>query len=181
MLVLLDRDGVINEDRADFVKSPAELIFIPKALAAIARLKTHGHKLVVVTNQSCIGRGIINDEQLAEIHGKLQDNLAKLSADLDDILIAPDAPWAATDRRKPGPGMIFEAMRKYHATPRETVFIGDSTRDIEAARSAECHRILVRTGKGQKPLAEGLSQHLMPVHVAEDLDEAADFILEGRF
>ncbi|MDF2368625.1 HAD-IIIA family hydrolase [Sneathiella sp.] len=181
MLVLLDRDGVINEDRADFVKSPTELIFIPKALEAIARLKGHGHRLVVVTNQSCIGRGIINEEQLAEIHGKLRDNLARLSGDLDDILIAPDAPWAATDRRKPGPGMLFEAMRKYHAKPKETVFIGDSTRDIEAARSADCHRILVRTGKGQKTLAEGLSKDLMPVHIAEDLDEAASFILEGRF
>jgi len=181
MLVLLDRDGVINEDRADFVKSPAELIFIPKALEAIARLKGHGHRLVVVTNQSCIGRGIINEEQLAEIHGKLRDNLARLSGDLDDILIAPDAPWAATDRRKPGPGMLFEAMRKYHAKPKETVFIGDSARDIEAARSADCHRILVRTGKGQKTLAEGLSKDLMPVHIAEDLDEAASFILEGRF
>lgn len=181
MLVLLDRDGVINEDRADFVKSPAELVFIPKALEAIARLKAHGHRLVVVTNQSCIGRGIINEEQLAAIHGKLKDSLAKLSGDLDDIIVAPDAPWAATPRRKPGPGMLFEAMQKYHTAARETVFIGDSARDIEAARSAECHRILVRTGKGQKTLAEGLPRHLMPVHVAEDLDEAAGFILEGRF
>ena len=181
MLVLLDRDGVINEDRADFVKSPAELIFIPKALEAIVRLKAHGHRLVIVTNQSCIGRGIINEEQLTAIHGKLRDHLAKLSGELDDILFAPDAPWAATDRRKPGPGMLFEAMRKYQVSPKESIFIGDSARDIEAARSADCHRVLVRTGKGQKTLAEGLSRDLMPVHVANDLDEAADFILEGRF
>ena len=181
MLVLLDRDGVINEDRADFVKSPAELIFIPRALEAIARLKGHGHRLVVVTNQSCIGRGILNEEQLAAIHGKLRDNLAKLSGTLDDILVAPDAPWAATDRRKPGPGMLFEAMQKYNTPPEQTVFIGDSTRDIEAARAADCHRVLVRTGKGQKTLVEGLSKDLMPVHVAEDLEQAADFILEGRF
>ncbi|MEX0582123.1 MAG: HAD-IIIA family hydrolase [Sneathiella sp.] len=181
MLVLLDRDGVINEDRADFVKSPAELIFIPKALEAIARLNSHGHKLALVTNQSCIGRGIINEEQLEAIHGKLRDTLAKVAGRLDDILVAPDAPWAATDRRKPGPGMLIEAMRKFNKRPAETVFIGDSGRDIEAAKSANCHRILVRTGKGQKTLADGLKRHLMPVHVANDLDEAASFILEGRF
>lgn len=181
MLVLLDRDGVINEDRTDFVKSPAELVFIPKALEAIARLNAHGHKLVIATNQSCIGRGIINEEQLTEIHGKLKDSLAKLSGRLDDILVAPDAPWTATDRRKPGPGMLIEAMRKFNVAAHETVFIGDSARDIEAAKSANCHRILVQTGKGKKTLAEGLARHLMPVHVAEDLDEAAGFILEGRF
>ena len=181
MLVLLDRDGVINEDRADFVKSPAELIFIPKALEAIARLNGHGHKLAVVTNQSCIGRGIINEEQLDSIHGKLRDALAKVAGRLDDIIIAPDAPWAATERRKPGPGMLIEAMRKFNMLPAETVLIGDSERDIEAAKSASCHRILVQTGKGRKTLADGLKRHLMPVHIAADLDEAANFILEGRF
>ena len=181
MLVLLDRDGVINEDRADFVKSPAELIFIPKALEAIARLNGHGHKLAVVTNQSCIGRGIINEDQLDSIHGKLRDALAKVAGRLDDIIIAPDAPWAATERRKPGPGMLIEAMRKFNMLPAETVLIGDSERDIEAAKSAGCHRILVQTGKGRKTLADGLKRHLMPVHIAADLDEAANFILEGRF
>ena len=181
MLVLLDRDGVINEDRADFVKSPAELIFIPKALEAIARLNGHGHKLAVVTNQSCIGRGIINEEQLDSIHGKLRDALVKVAGRLDDIIIAPDAPWAATERRKPGPGMLIEAMRKFNMLPAETVLIGDSERDIEAAKSASCHRILVQTGKGRKTLADGLKRHLMPVHIAADLDEAANFILEGRF
>jgi D-glycero-D-manno-heptose 1,7-bisphosphate phosphatase len=181
MLVLLDRDGVINEDRADFVKSPAELIFIPNALEAIARLKGHGHRLVVVTNQSCIGRGIINEVQLNAIHDKLKDSLAKLSGGLDDILVAPDAPWAATDRRKPGPGMLLEAMQKFNTAPNDTVLIGDSARDIEAARAADCHRVLVRTGKGRKTLADGLAKELMPVHVAENLDEAAGFILERRF
>ncbi|MFC4271471.1 HAD-IIIA family hydrolase [Sneathiella chungangensis] len=181
MLVLLDRDGVINEDRPDFVKNPGELVFIPNSLEAIARLNSHGHKLVVTTNQSCIGRGIITEEQLAAIHGKLIEALAKVSGRLDDIIVAPDAPWAATDRRKPGPGMLIEAMRKFNARPGETVMIGDSTRDIEAAGAAGCHRILVRTGKGRKTLAEGLGRHLLPVHVADDLDEAADFILAGRF
>lgn len=181
MLVLLDRDGVINEDRPDFVKTPGELLFIPKSLEAIARLNGHGHRLVVTTNQSCIGRGIITEEQLAAIHGKMREALAKVSGRLDDIIVAPDAPWAATERRKPGAGMLLEAMRKFNIRPSETVMIGDSARDMEAAKTVGCHRILVRTGKGRKTLAAGIEKHLMPVHVADDLDEAAAFILAGRF
>ena len=181
MLVLLDRDGVINEDRADFVKTPGELVFIPKALDAIARLKGHGHRLVVATNQSCIGRGIITEEQLAAIHGKLIDALARAGGRLDDIIVAPDAPWAATERRKPGPGMLIEAMRKFGHSAADTVFIGDSARDLEAAKAAGCHRILVQTGKGRQTLAPGIARDLLPVHVARDLEEAADFILAGRF
>ena len=77
--------------------------------------------------------------------------------------------------------MLIEAMRKFNMLPAETVLIGDSERDIEAAKSAGCHRILVQTGKGRKTLADGLKRHLMPVHIAADLDEAANFILEGRF
>ena len=181
MLVLLDRDGVINEDRADFVKSPEELVFIPKSLEAIARLNSFGHKVVVVTNQSCVGRGIINEEQLAAIHGKLGDALRRVSGRLDDIIVATDAPWAATDRRKPAPGMLIEAMRKFNSTSRNTAFIGDSARDIVAAKAAGCHRILVQTGKGRKTQAAGLEKHLLPVHIAKDLSEAVEYILEGRF
>ncbi|WP_373088680.1 D-glycero-alpha-D-manno-heptose-1,7-bisphosphate 7-phosphatase [Sneathiella sp.] len=181
MLVLLDRDGVINEDRADFVKSPEELKFIPDSLDAIARLNSHGHKLVVITNQSCIGRGIITDEQLAAIHGKLMDAVHRAHGRLDDIIIAPDAPWAATERRKPAPGMLIEAMRKFKYSERNTVFIGDSASDMEAATSAGCHRILVQTGKGRATQADGIARHLLPVSVARDLAAAADYILEGRF
>tara|TARA_R100000005_G_scaffold89219_1_gene59619 strand:- start:4569 stop:5114 length:546 start_codon:yes stop_codon:yes gene_type:complete len=181
MLVILDRDGVINEDRADFVKTPEELVFIPNALEAVARLNSRGHRLVVATNQSCVGRGIITDEQLAVIHGKLLDALARVSGRLDDIIVAPDAPWEASDRRKPGPGMLIEAMRKFGQRPGETVFIGDSLRDLQAAHAAGCHRILVQTGKGHKTLSAGIDRKLLPVHVARDLDEAADYILDGRF
>ncbi|MCF8468520.1 MAG: D-glycero-beta-D-manno-heptose 1,7-bisphosphate 7-phosphatase [Sneathiella sp.] len=181
MLVLLDRDGVINEDRADFVKSPDELVFIPKSLEAIARLNSFGHKVVVVTNQSCIGRGIITEGQLEVIHGKLQDALRRVSGRLDDIIFAPDAPWEATDRRKPAPGMLIEAMRKFTGAPQDTAFIGDSARDMEAARAVDCHRILVQTGKGRKTQAKGLEKRLLPVHIAKDLSEAVEYVLEGRF
>lgn len=181
MLVLLDRDGVINEDRKDFVKSPDELVYIDGSLEAIARLNAEGHKVVVVTNQSCIGRGIITEDQLAVIHQKLHHSLKAVSGHLDDIFIAPDAPWEATEMRKPGPGMVRAAMEKYRTTPADTVLVGDAERDLRAAKTAGCHRILVQTGKGRATQAAGIENDLLPLRIAENLAVAVDYIREGGF
>lgn len=181
MLVLLDRDGVINEDRTDFVKTPDELIFIPGALSAIATLNAHGHNVAIVTNQSCIGRGIINTETLQNIHGKLQKSLADIGGKIDHIFFAPDAPWDATENRKPGAGMFFSAMTMFRQKPSDTVLIGDSKGDIQAAAKAGCHRILVQTGKGLATQQGGFDPDLLPVAVAKDLAQAIQYILEGRF
>jgi len=181
VLVLLDRDGVINEDRPDFVKSPDELIFIPGALEAITRLKGNGHIVAIVTNQSCIGRGIITPETLFNIHEKLLGNIRKMGSDIDHIFIAPDAPWEATENRKPGCGMMKAAMTMFSEKPKNTVLIGDSQTDLQAATKAGCHRILVRSGKGAKTQANGIPSDLLPVSVARDLTEATDYILNGRF
>ena len=181
MLVLLDRDGVINEDRADFVKSPDELIFIPGALKAISRLKRHKHIVAIVTNQSCIGRGIITPDTLHRIHEKLLGNIRDMGCDIDHIFVAPDAPWEATENRKPGSGMMKSAMTMFSEKPTNTVLIGDSKTDLQAATAAGCHRILVRSGKGAKTQADGIPKDLLPVSVANDLTEATEFILSGRF
>ncbi|WP_298726252.1 HAD-IIIA family hydrolase [uncultured Ferrovibrio sp.] len=177
MLVLLDRDGVLNQDRADFVKTPDELVMIPGAAEAVARINAMGWPVVVCTNQSCIGRGIINEERLTLIHTHLRDHLARAGAHLDDILFAPDPPWAETERRKPGAGMLREAMAKYRASPEDTVFIGDDIRDLQAAAKAGCRRILVRTGKGAAAQAKGLPAEVLPVTVAETLNDAVDRLL----
>ena len=181
MLILLDRDGVINEDRAHFVKSPDELVFISGALQAICRLKKYGHILAIVTNQSCIGRGIITPDTLHSIHEKLLGNIREMGSDIDHIFIAPDAPWEATENRKPGSGMMKAAMSMFAETPANTVLIGDSKSDLQAAMAAGCHRILVRSGKGAKTQADGIPRDLLPVSVAKDLAEATEFILTGRF
>ncbi|MEH6525661.1 MAG: HAD-IIIA family hydrolase [Sneathiella sp.] len=181
MLVLLDRDGVINADRSDFVKSPKELVFISGSLEAVSKLNNAGHLVAIVTNQSCIGRGIITEDQLTAIHDKLQDSLRRAAAHVDAIFVAPDAPWAATQMRKPAPGMILKAMNKFNQTPDRTVLIGDSPGDLEAAFAAGCHRILVQTGKGQHTQRAGLAPHLLPVSVARDLKQAVGYVLEERF
>jgi D-glycero-D-manno-heptose 1,7-bisphosphate phosphatase len=181
VLVVLDRDGVINEDRSDFVKSPSELVFIDGALRAISRLNALKHHVVIATNQSCIGRGIISEDTLTQIHGKLHQELNRIGGRIDEIFFAPDPPWAATDMRKPGAGMILSAMQKFRKSASQTIFIGDALRDMQAAKSAGCHRLLVQTGKGQRTQADEALASLLPVSVAADLTEAVSFIESGRF
>ncbi|PHQ70539.1 MAG: D-glycero-beta-D-manno-heptose-1,7-bisphosphate 7-phosphatase [Sneathiella sp.] len=180
MLVLVDRDGVLNEDRPDFVKTPEELVFIPGSLEAVARLNSHGYKVVIVTNQSCIGRGLINEERLAEIHGKLHAGLSAVGGHVDYIFVAPDAPWAATEMRKPGAGMVRAALEKFRVRANDAVLIGDTAGDMKAAKTAGCRRILVRTGKGAATQAAGLDRDLLPVRVAANLSEAVRFILDEK-
>nr|WP_240969507.1 D-glycero-beta-D-manno-heptose 1,7-bisphosphate 7-phosphatase [Sneathiella limimaris] len=180
-MVILDRDGVINEDRTDFVKTPDELVFIDGALSAISRLNKAGHTVVIATNQSCIGRGIITTDTLTIIHQKLTKSLKAAGGWVDQIFFAPDAPWEATNMRKPGDGMMKAALNQFGAKPSNTVVIGDSLRDLQAAASSGCHRCLVQTGKGVKTQKEGLPRDILPVAVAASLSEAVDFIEAGRF
>lgn len=179
-LVLIDRDGVLNQDRTGSVRTPDELKMIPRAAEAVARLNAAGIKVAVTTNQSVVGRGIIDTAMLERIHAKLHDELARARARLDAIFVAPDAPDAATDRRKPGPGMLREALSQFRARPAETPMIGDSLTDLKAAAAAGCKRVLVRTGKGALTQAAGLPGELLPVAVYEDLWSAVDALLAAK-
>lgn len=152
-LVLLDRDGVINVNRPESVKSKSELTLIPGSAAAIARLNQAGVSVAIVTNQSVVGRGLITDAQLAEIHDFLKECLlAEASAHIDRIYYAPDAPDAAGMRRKPRPGMLLEALADFKISAKNCVMIGDSMTDFEAAYAAGCRFHLVRTGHGAENL-----------------------------
>ena len=135
-LVLLDRDGVLNEDRPQSVRTPGDLVLLPRAAEAVARLNRAGIRVVVVTNQSIVGRGIIDGAMLDRIHDRLRDELARAGARLDAILVAPDAPDAATARRKPGDAMLREAMDRFGAIGGETAMIGDALRDLAELRIA---------------------------------------------
>jgi D-glycero-D-manno-heptose 1,7-bisphosphate phosphatase len=178
MLILLDRDGVLNQDYPDdYVKSPAELVMLPGAGAAVAKLNARGWTVAVCTNQACVGKGIIDEAMLGRIHDLMRDELHKAGGRIDAIFFAPDPPWAATDRRKPGPGMLREAMQRFRKTPGETVFIGDTITDLQAATTAGVRRILVRSGKGAATQAKGLPAEVLPVTVAENLTEAVDRLL----
>ena len=178
MLVLLDRDGVLNEDLPDSVRSPEQLKLLPGAGKGVAMLNKAGMKVVVVSNQSIIGRGIINSETLLLIHARLLRELAGYGAILDDIFICPDTVDKPSYRRKPKPGMLLDAIKKYDALPENTPMVGDDMRDMEAAAAAGCPRYLVRTGKGNIMVAKGIQPSLMPVEICDDLFDAAQRILK---
>jgi len=176
-LVLLDRDGVLNEETPNYVKHPGELRLIPGSARAVSRLNQAGIKIAVCTNQSAVGRGIIDQSMLDRIHDKLREELAREGGHVDVIFACTDHPDRATRRRKPGPGMLEEALRRFSATPLETPMIGDHVRDLEAALAAGCSRHLVRTGHGAKAQADGIPARLLPVRVHDDLAAAVTALL----
>ena len=172
-LVLLDRDGVLNEDRADYVKNPSELVLIPGVGEAIAHLNGAGIKVAIVSNQSAVGRGIISPTMLEQINQRLTSELAKAGARIDLFLVCTDAPETPSQRRKPAPGMLREALSHFRISPSEAVMIGDQLTDLEAAKAAGVARFLVRTGKGAHTQAKGLTQDILPVAIYNSLMEAA--------
>ncbi len=179
-LVLLDRDGVLNEDRTDYVKHPGELVMIPRAAEACARLNAAGMRIAVVSNQGGIGKGVFTAEMLERIHEKLRQELKSHSAHLDLILTCNEPPWSDHERRKPRPGMLREALTHYRVAPQEAVMIGDQLRDLQAAKAAGVRRLLVRTGKGAELQSKGLPDDILPVSVYDDLHSAVDAILAEK-
>ncbi|MGH8687553.1 MAG: D-glycero-beta-D-manno-heptose 1,7-bisphosphate 7-phosphatase [Burkholderiales bacterium] len=149
-LVILDRDGTINQDSAQYIKSPAEWKPIKGSLEAIARLTQSGHRVVVATNQSGIARGLFDTATLNAIHDAMQRAVQQAGGRIDAIFFCPHAGEAACDCRKPKPGMLLEIGRRLN-TPLEGVpMVGDSLRDLEAAAAAGARPVLVLTGKGRR-------------------------------
>jgi len=176
-LVILDRDGVINVYREHGVRNPGDLELLPGSATAIARLNRAGIAVAMATNQSIIGRGVIGEDELTAIHRYLFDLLAREDAHIDLACVCCDPPDATSARHKPGPAMLDEAMRCLGATSSETIVIGDGLDDIEAAASAGCARILVRTGTGARVQAAGIPDWVLPISVHVDLAAAVAAIL----
>lgn len=178
-LVLLDRDGVLNVDRSDYVKTPAELAMIEGAAAAVARLNRAAIPVALCTNQSAVGRGIVAPAMLERIHETLRERLAAAGARLDALFCCTDPPGPHSTHRKPAPGMLLDALRRFRVAPDGAVMIGDSLRDLQAAHGAGVARILVRTGHGTKTQGQGIPHALLPVAVHADLAAAVDALLES--
>jgi D-glycero-D-manno-heptose 1,7-bisphosphate phosphatase len=176
-LVLLDRDGVLNEDRADFVKGPHELVMIAGAAGAVARLNRAGVKVALCTNQSAVGRGIITLETLERTHTHLRTMLARDGGHLDAIYFCPHGPGENCPCRKPAPGMLRDALRRFGISPSDAAMVGDSLRDLQAAKVVGCARHLVRSGKGTRTQADGVPHDVLPVAVHDDLAAAVTAIL----
>jgi D-glycero-D-manno-heptose 1,7-bisphosphate phosphatase len=174
-LVLLDRDGVVNEDSADFVKSPDEWRPIAGSLKAMARLKRAGFAVAICTNQSGIARGLFGVSALEAIHDRMRRELARQGGALDGIYVCPHGPEDRCTCRKPRAGLLSRAMAELGIGASSTHYIGDSVRDMQAALTAGCTPILVRTGNGLA--SETAARELGVVHVHDDLASATDWIL----
>ena len=147
-LIILDRDGTINEDRDDYVKSPDEWVPITGSLEAIARLNHAGWHTVVATNQSGLARGLFDMATLNAIHAKMNRALGELGGRIDAVFFCPHGPDDGCTCRKPLPGLLTTIGERYGVPLRETYAVGDSLRDLEAGVAAGCAPHLVRTGKG---------------------------------
>ncbi|EIC29630.1 MULTISPECIES: D-glycero-beta-D-manno-heptose 1,7-bisphosphate 7-phosphatase [Methylomicrobium] len=175
--VLLDRDGVINEDSDAFIKSPEEWRPIPGSLEAIALLGSHGFKVVVITNQSGIARGLFDLSMLERIHRKMRRLAAENGGAIEAIYYCPHGPEDDCDCRKPKAGLIRAFAAEHRADLHDAVLVGDSLRDIQAAEAAGIRPILVKTGKGRKTLAA--NPHLK-IPVFDNLYDAANALVSGQ-
>ena len=143
--VFLDRDGVLSRERKDFVKTPDELEILPNLGPPLRDLRSMGFRLVVVTNQSVVGRGLASEETLSKIHDKLRMELELLGCDLDGIYYCPHVPGSGCNCRKPEPGLILKAAKDLAIDVRQSWMIGDNEMDVEAARRAGCKGIRIGT------------------------------------
>lgn len=176
-VVLLDRDGVINEDSEAHIKSPAEWIPLPGSPEAIARLNRAGYQVWVVTNQSGLGRGYFTEEDLAAIHDKMRATLADAGAELAGIRVCPHAPDEGCACRKPAAGLVRAIEAELNQTLTDIPLVGDSLRDLECARAHGCRPVLVRTGKGEDTLGERPAE-LAQVAVHDNLADFVDSLLD---
>ncbi len=174
-LVILDRDGVINYDSAQFIKSPDEWKPIPGSLEAIAALNQAGYRVALATNQSGISRGLFDMATLNAMHDKMHRALAQVGGRIDALFYCPHSAEDHCDCRKPKPGMIEEIARRFGSDLDGVPSVGDSLRDLQASTPLGALPILVRTGKGEATLAAG---GLPPgTWVCADLAEAAKRII----
>lgn len=174
-LVILDRDGVINHDSAQFIKNPDEWKPIEGSLEAIALLNQSGYRVALATNQSGIGRGLFDMATLNAIHDKMYKALAQVGGRIDALFYCPHTAEAHCLCRKPKPGMIEEISKRFNMNLKGVPSVGDSLRDLQASATLSAQPILVRTGKGEKTLAAGnLPENTW---VCSDLADAAHRII----
>lgn len=163
-LIILDRDGVINEDSKTHIKSPAEWIPIPGSLSAIAKLNQAGYRVVIATNQSGLARGLFKIDVLNAIHNEMILALASEGGRIDGIFFCPHGSKVGCDCRKPKPGLLHQIGDRLYTSLENVPFIGDSLHDIQAAIAAGAQPILVRTGNGSKTEADPKLNPTIPIY-----------------
>jgi len=176
--IILDRDGVINYDSDDYIKSPAEWRPIPGSLEAIAHLNRAGFRVLIATNQSGVARGFYDLETLSAIHEKLLQQLTAVGGYVEEIFYCPHHPTDGCVCRKPQPGLIEQMQKKYAIHLASTYLIGDSITDVQVAKQTGCQPILVLSGKGERMLKQ--HPELATTLCFDNLASAAEYIVKQQ-
>lgn len=175
--LILDRDGVINQDSDAFIKTPEEWIPIPGSLEAIAQLTQKGYRIVVLTNQSGVARGLLDEPMLERIHARMLAAVEATGGKIEAVFHCPHGPEDFCECRKPKTGLFRDFAERYGIDLSGIPAIGDSFRDLEAARAVGAYPILVETGKGHRTLARYPE---LDFPIFSNLYEAAQYLLHGR-
>lgn len=177
--IFLDRDGVINENRSDYVKSWSEFRFLSGSREAIAKLTQVGHRIVVCTNQAGIARGTISVEAVEDIHQRMIESICEFGGKIEKVYYCPHDRNGGCFCRKPRPGMLLQARDELDIDMRDAVFIGDSITDIRAGLAAGIHAVLVLSGLGLDQFREHQHEVNGPFHIGIDLMHATELVLKG--
>lgn len=175
--IFLDRDGVIIENRDEYCRAWEQVVILPGALQALARARIAPYAVVIITNQSAVGRGLVDRATADDINARLVAAIRAAGGRVDGVFLCPHAPEAGCNCRKPKPGLLLQAARELSLDLPRSVLIGDSLSDIEAARAAGVGQaMLVRTGRGIEQLALARAASVGDFPVYADLSEALDVV-----
>ena len=174
--VFLDRDGVINVNRADYVKSWDEFEFLPSTLAALRQLAVLELPVIVVTNQTIVGRGVTPRHVLDEMHRRMQHEVSLAGGRIDEVMVCPHRSDEGCACRKPRPGMILQSAERLSLDLSASFLVGDAETDVQAARAAGCQPVFVTSGRGNALLARLHEPHLRGMPIAADLAGAVEWI-----
>ena len=178
-VVFLDRDGTINRDSPDYIKSRCEFEFIPGIIEAIRDLTANGFTSIVITNQSALARRFISPEELGAMHAMMRRAVASGGGKITDIFFCPHMPDKGCECRKPAPGLIYQARQKYNIELADSIMVGDNAKDIACGRNAGCGRtVLVTSGKDADVAKELEKKSISADFVAGNLLEAARWIID---
>jgi D-glycero-D-manno-heptose 1,7-bisphosphate phosphatase len=171
--LFLDRDGVIIENRANYVREWSDVSIYPQAIEALVRVKSTGYKIVIITNQSAVGRGLISLETAEMINMQLVDEIRSAGGRIDGVFICPHAPQVECNCRKPQPGLILDAAESLSLDLSRSILVGDALSDIMAGQSAGVAKsVLVRTGRGDTQTNTTLAENIPPFLIYDTLADA---------
>ena len=174
--IFLDRDGVINRNRTDHVKTWAEFDFLPGVLPALRRLSHLEWPVVVISNQAIVGRGLVSRQTLDVINGHMVRTVQSVGGRIDRVFCCPHRPEEKCCCRKPEPGLLLQAADQMKLDLSHSFFVGDAESDVMAAKAAGCRPVLVKTGRGEGQMNILRQGQVMGYYLADDLAEAVNWI-----